>query len=599
MATIHIDKKNKQFDKDYSTKSYDIARRMFKEYIHPEIKMITVAILCLLIIAFSTAINAWLMQPVLDDVFMKQKNGMLFLIPIALFVNSIVKGIAEFYQSSSMKIIGQRIVANVQKKLYIHLIHSDMKFFHDNSTGNLLSKFMNEINVMKRSITEVFIGTVRDCITLVALIGLMFYQSWSMSLIFMLVFPIMFFPVIKLGKKMRRTARKIQNELSTFAVRLDETFKNISVIKSFCKEKYEINRAEQALNDVVNSYKKSAYIESTVAPMMEVAGGITISLAIWYGGISVLDHSLTPGEFFSFITALLMCYRPLKSVSQLNTLLQEGLAAAQRLFEVMDQEILIKNCNNVKQVTIKSYEIVFENVCFSYKKCRKGVLNNLNMTIKSGQTVALVGTSGVGKSTILQLLQRFYDADKGRILIDGYDIKQIPLKQLRNSIALVSQDTAMFDETIDYNIRYGRMMASHEEIIEASKAAAAHDFIVNMPDEYATHVGQAGLKISSGQKQRIAIARAILKDAPILLLDEATSALDAVSETKVQHALNNLKKGRTTIIIAHRLSTIESADLIYVISDGKAAEFGTHKELLNKSERYSKLYSHYKNSTKR
>lgn len=590
---------NKPKQSDYNTNSYEIIIRIFKEYIRPEIKTIGLSIICLLIIAITTTINAWLMQPVLDDVFVQQKTSMLILIPIGVFMNSLMKGAAEFYQNANMKIIGQKIVSQMQKKLYEHLIYSDLKLFHDNSSGKLLSRFTNEINMMKKSIVEVCTSTVRDIVTLIALIGLMFYQSLSMSLIFALVFPIMLLPVLKLGRRMRKTSHKMQDELAHFSMRLDETFKNITIIKSYCREKYELEKAEKVLNDVVESYKKSAYIESTTSPMMEVVGGIIISVAIWYGGSCVLEKNLTPGEFFSFITALLMCYRPLKAVSQLNTTIQEGLSAAHRLFALLDQKPLIKESQNAKDIKFKKYDIEFNDISFSYKPgCKRGVLKHINMRIESGQTVALVGTSGGGKSTILQLLQRFYDPDSGKILIDGHNITEMKLDQLRNSIAFVSQDVAMFDETIDFNIRYGRMDASEQEMVEAAKAAAAHEFIAALPEKYNTHIGQAGLKISGGQKQRIAIARALLKNAPILLLDEATSALDAISETKVQQALNNLKKGRTTIIIAHRLSTIENADLIYVIGDGKAAEFGTHKELLNKSERYSKLYSYYKYSTK-
>lgn len=593
-----MSKKQKKYEKNYTISSYTIARRIFREYIQPEIKTIIVAIICLLVIALTTAVNAFLMQPVLDDIFMRKKSDMLLLVPLAVLINTVMKGVAEFYQNSSMKIVGQTIVAKIQKKLYEHIIYSDMKLFHDNPSGKLLSKFMNEVSIMKRSVTEACTSTVRDLMTLLALIGLMFYQSVSMSLIFILIFPMMFWPVIKIGKRMRKIACQIQDELASFSTRLDETFKNIVVIKSYCREKYELQKARKVLDEVVSAYKKSAYIESTAAPMMEIASGITISIAIWHGGSCVLNNLLTPGEFFSFVTALFMCYRPLKVISQLNTVIQEGLASAQRLFELLDQKPLIKESGKAQLLDFKSYNIYFKDVAFSYKGCKRSVLRDFNMQIESGQTVALVGTSGVGKSTILQLLQRFYDPDKGEILIDGHNIKEMKLEQLRSAIAFVTQDIVLFDDTIDYNIRYGRMDASDEEVIAAAKTAAAHEFIMKMPDGYNTNIGQAGLRISGGQKQRIAIARAVLKDAPVLLLDEATSALDAISETQVQQALNNLKKGRTTIIIAHRLSTIESADLIYVISDGQALESGTHQELLNKSERYSKLYSHYKNSIK-
>ena len=594
--TINKDKKDRQVD--HTISSYDIAIKIFKEYIFPEIKTISIAMVCMLIIALTTTVNAWLIQPVLDDVFMQQKTEMLLLVPLCVFFNSLIKGLAEFYQNSSMKIIGQKIVSSIQKKLYEHLIYSDLKLFHDHSSGKLISKFTNEINMMKRSITEVCKNTVRDFITLIALIGLMFYQSVTMSLILILVLPVIFLPVIKLGRRMRKTANKIQDELALYSTRLDETFKNITIIKSYCNEKYELEKAASVLNDVENSYKKSAYIESTASPLMEIVSGVTIALAIWYGGTCIIAKTLTPGEFFSFITALLMCYRPLKAVSELNNTLQEGLSAAHRLFTLMGQKPAIQESAEAKNIKLKKYDIEFKGISFSYKKCKAGVLKNFNMVIGSGQTVALVGTSGVGKSTVLQLLQRFYDPDSGSIFIDGNKITDMKLDQLRSAIGFVSQDVAIFDDTIDYNIRYGRMNATDEEVIEAAKAAAAHEFIIGMPEGYNTHIGQAGLRISGGQKQRIAIARAILKNSPILLLDEATSALDSISEAKVQQALNNLKKGRTTIIIAHRLSTIETADLIYVVGDGQASEFGTHKELLNKSERYSKLYSYYKYSMK-
>ncbi len=588
----------KKNNENNGTNFYHILLRIFREYVCPEIKTITRAIICLLIIAITTAMNAWLMQPVLDDVLVQKKHNMLLAVPLAILINSIIKGVADFYQSSSMKIVGQKIIANIQMQLYSHLIYSDLKLFHDNSSAKLLSRFTNEIHMMKRAITEACTSIVRDFVTLLALIGLMFYQSISMSMIFVFIFPLTILPIIRLGRRMRNIACQMQDELGIFATRLDETFKNIAIIKSYCREKYELGRAKNVLRNVVASYKKAARIDSATSPIMEVVGGIAISIAIWYGGTCVLRDSLTPGEFFSFITALLMCYRPLKSVSQLNTIIQEGLSAANRLFILLDQKPLVKECSLAKDVDITSHDITFKNISFAYKKGKRRVLRDFNMRIESGQTVALVGTSGVGKSTILQLLQRFYDPDVGVIMLNKYQIRNMKLEQLRNSIAFVSQDIVLFDETIDENIRYGRMDATDDEVMMAAKAAAAHDFIIAMPEGYNTNIGQAGLKISGGQKQRIAIARAILKNAPILLLDEATSALDAVSETKVQQALDNLKKGRTTIVIAHRLSTVESADMIYVIADGKATESGTHRQLLRKSALYNKLYSQYKSPKK-
>jgi subfamily B ATP-binding cassette protein MsbA len=349
---------------------------------------------------------------------------------------------------------------------------------------------------------------------------------------------------------------------------------------------------------MIDSYKKSVYLEATSTPLLEIIIGLTLAIALWYGGTAVMSGQMTAGEFFSCITALMMSHRPLKSISQIHNNLQEGLAAAQRIFLLLDQKPLIIEAKTAQDIHFSHYDIVFDNISFAYRKGKKKVLDNFNMKIASGTTVALVGSSGVGKSTILQLLQRFYDPDQGKIMISDHSIHKMKLDQLRNSIAFVSQDLALFDETIAYNIAYGQIGATEAEIIKAAKAASAHDFIRELPDGYNTPIGQAGLKLSGGQKQRIAIARALLKNAPILLLDEATSALDSVSEVKVQEALNLLKQGKTTIVIAHRLSTIETADAICVIDGGKILDTGTHKELLETSERYKKLYSYYKYAQK-
>lgn len=589
--------KKKTQQSKYNTRSYNIATRIFRDYVKEEIKTIPVILILLLISAATTAVNAWLMQPVLDDVFMERKSEMLLWIPIAVVINSLVKGFAEFHQNASIKIFGNKMVLKMQKRLYEHLLYSDIKLFHDNASGKLISKFTNEINAIKRSISDFCTGSVRDAVTLVALLSLMLYQSGWLSLIFLGIFPLVFLPILKLGKRLRRTAKKMQEGLASFSVVLDETFRNIITIKSYCGEKYELARANKTLKEVESSYRKSAYIESTPSPLMEFVGGIAIALAIWYGGRCVINNLLTPGEFFSFITALLLCYKPLKGILELNTKIQEGLSAAHRLFDLIDAKPLVNERAAAAYVKLNKYDIVFDNVSFSYGRSRRRVLNHFNIEIESGQTVALVGTSGVGKSTILQLLQRFYDPNGGEILIGGQRIADMKLDQLRSSIAFVSQDISIFDETIGYNIKYGKMNASEEDVIQAAKAAAAHEFILEMSEGYNTPVGQSGLRLSGGQKQRISIARAILKNAPILLLDEATSALDAISEGKVQQALNNLKKGHTTIIIAHRLSTIENADVVFFMGDGGTPEFGTHKELLNKNKRYSKLYSHYKNSS--
>ena len=584
-------KKRKQSDK-YDSSFYLISR-LFKEHVSSQSNRLTIAFCCMIIISITTAAQAWLMQPVLDDIFLEKKQDFLYLVPIIVLVNAFIKAIASFYEASTMKMIGQKIISDIQLRLYGHLIYADMKFLSDYPSGNLISRFTNDINAMKRSVSDIFTGIAKEVLTLIGLLFVMFYQSTTLACISIFIIPAAFYPIIMLGKRMRKISRSMQEELGDFTVRLDETFKNIKIIKSYCREEYEIGRASSIIARFLQIYRKASYVESASSPIMELLGGVAVALIIMYGGMEVLAGSTTPGAFFSFIAALLMAYRPLKVISQLNTSLQEGMAASKRLFVMIDAEPEIYDNVSSQKPRIMNYNIEFHNVYFSYKS-DKDIIKGIDLKIPQGKTVALVGLSGSGKTTILNLLQRLYDADYGDIFIGDTNIQDIPIEILRKSTALVSQDVALFNDTIYENIHYGDLETDEEKVMDASLAAAAHDFIMNLPKGYQTTVGESGLKLSGGQRQRIAIARAILKDAPILLLDEATSALDAISEKQVQIALDFLKKGRTTIVIAHRLSTIENADLIYVISGGKVTESGKHKELLNKSGEYAKLYQKYK-----
>jgi len=409
---------------------------------------------------------------------------------------------------------------------------------------------------MRKTVTDTISGLIVDFFTIIGLVGVMMYQSLSLTLIALIVFPLAIYPLRQLGRRMRKVARNMQEELSGFTVRLDETFQNTKVIKSYSREEYEISRAERIIDRFLEIYKKAAIIESASSPIMETLGAVAVALIIVYGGSQVISGTTSPGAFFSFIASMLMMYKPLKSLSNLNTSLQEGLAASKRLFVMLDEKPEIIDKPNLPVANFKNYNIKFSNVYFSYKSGKK-ILDGININIPQGKTIALVGSSGAGKTTIFNLLQRLYDPDYGDISIDNKSIRKIRLKSLREVIGLVSQEVTLFDDTIKENIRYGRLGATEEEIIDAAMAAAAHDFIVDLPDGYDTQIGQQGVKLSGGQRQRIAIARAMLKNAPILLLDEATSALDAISEKQVQMALEYLKKGRTTIVIAHRLSTIE------------------------------------------
>ncbi len=573
--------------------SFYLISRIFSEHVSSKTYPIVLAVLCMLVVSITTAVNAWLMQPVLDDIFLKRNHTMLYLIPLAVIINAVIKCAASFYQTTTLKVIGQNILTEIQLRLYSHIIYADTKFLTEYPSGNLISRFTNDISSMRKMVTDTISGLIVDLFTIVGLIGVMVYQSLQLTIVALVIFPLAIYPIRKLGRRMRKVARDMQEELSDFTVRLDETFQNTKVIKSYCREEYEVSRARKIIDRFLGIYRKAAIIESASSPIMETLGAVAIAAIIMYGGSQVIAGTTTPGSFFSFIACLLMMYKPLKTLSNLNTSLQEGLSASRRLFVMLDEKPEIIDDLNLPLTHFKNYNIKFSNVYFSYKHNKK-ILDGINITIPQGKTVALVGSSGAGKTTIFNLLQRLYAPDYGDITIDNKSIASIRLSSLRESIGLVSQEVTLFDDTVRENIRYGRLNATEEEIMDAAMAAAAHDFITDLPDGYETQIGQQGVKLSGGQRQRIAIARAMLKNAPVLLLDEATSALDIVSEKQVQMALEYLKKGRTTIVIAHRLSTIEKADLIYVISDGQVKEYGTHKELLENGSEYAQLYKKYK-----
>ncbi|MCH2037395.1 MAG: ABC transporter ATP-binding protein/permease [Rickettsiales bacterium] len=571
--------------------SYYLVSRLLSNYIKPYTFKIVVAVFCMIIVAITTAANAWTMQPVLDDIFLKKDGDMLMLIPAVVLTIAIVKGIAVYGQSFIMKFVGQRIITDVQQQLFKHLLHSDLSSFHDNRSGNLLSRFSNDITIMRRSVSNVLTGIAKETLTLIFLIGLMFYQNWIMALLAFTVFPVAIYPVLRLGKRMRKISNDTQHKLGDFTVRLDETFKGIKVVKSYNREPYELKRSNSMMEDLFSLYVKAARTESLASPIMETLGGIAIAAVIWYGGYQVIYGDTTPGAFFSFITALIMAYKPMKSLSGLNTALQEGLAAAKRLFVMLDVTPEIQNPQNPQSIELASHEIRFTDVDFGYQPS-ENIISNLSLHVPAGKTVALVGASGGCKTTLMRLLLRFYDVNSGSISIGNHDIRTLSLDTLRDLTALVSQDVLLFDDTIRANIAYGNLDANDEEIKNAAIQSAADDFIQDFPDGYDTIVGQNGAKLSGGQRQRIAIARAILKNAPILLLDEATSALDTISEQKIQHALESLMQDKTTLVIAHRLSTIQNADIIYVIENGSVIESGSHDSLMNDKAAYYRLHYH-------
>ena len=548
------------------------------------------AIICMVFAAATTAANAWIMQPVLDDVFLDKNKDMLMILPIAVLIIAIVKGFSEFGQSVLMLLVGQRTIADIQKDMYASLMKADLSFFHNNPSGNLVARFISDVNRLRHSVTTALTGIAKDTLTLIFLVALMFYRDWELASIAFLIFPLAIYPITRIGRMMRKISAATQNKIGEFSTLLNQTFQGSRQVKAYGMEGYEGERARDYIDEITRLIFKSSRRSTILRPIMETLGGIAVAGVVLYGGIKVIDGETTPGTFFSFLTAFFLAYRPLKSLAGLNAVLQDGLASAERLFRILDIEPKIQDRNNSKTIENVKGTIEFKNVEFAYEN-KDYILKKISLLIPRGKKIALVGPSGAGKSTILNLIPRFFEVEKGQVEIDGIDIKEIKIGSLRSSMALVSQEINLFDDTIRSNIAYGKLDSSEEEIIAAAKKSASHDFITKLPNSYNTTVGEHGVKLSGGQRQRIAIARAMLKNAPILLLDEATSSLDTESERYVQEALLELMKNRTTLVIAHRLSTVINADTIYVIDSGKIAESGTHLELLKNEGVYSRLYT--------
>jgi subfamily B ATP-binding cassette protein MsbA len=506
-----------------------------------------------------------------------------------IFLSFVVKGASSFGESVIMTYVGQRIISDLQNRLFSHLMHLDLSFFHGTSSGDLLSRFTNDVNLMRNAVATTLVGFGKDTFTLLFLVSLMFYRDWTLACIAFFIFPLAVLPILRIGRRMRKVANNTQEELASFTGRLTQVFQGIRVIKAYQTEEYEANRAHAMIERIFALVYKSARVRSASHPIIESLGGMAIVIVIAYGGWQVMHHARTTGEFISFIGALLLVYEPLKRLSNLNANLQEGLAAAARVFTILDTPPTIQNSPTAKPLPPIEGNIEFKNVCFAYPD-GKVALNGINLKIKKAQSIALVGASGAGKSTIINLIPRFYDIQEGGIFVDGIDIRDVTLDSLRHQIALVSQEIMLFDTTIRENIAYGSSNATDAEITKAAKAAAAHEFIKHLPKGYDTMIGENGVKLSGGQRQRIAIARAMLKNAPILLLDEATSALDTDSERQVQAALKILMEGRTTLMVAHRLSTVVEANKIYVLNEGKIVESGDHKTLLENKGIYASLW---------
>jgi subfamily B ATP-binding cassette protein MsbA len=570
--------------------SVTLVVRLAREFMRPHARRIALAALLMGLAAASTALRAWLMQPVLDRIFVGRDGSLLWLLAGLALTLAVAKGLCDYGSAVQMIRVGQRIIADVQKALFARLMRADLAYFHAHPTGTLISRFTSDAVLLRGAAANVLGGMGKDAITVAFLVAVMFYQDWFLGLISFFVFPLAIHPIVGIGRRIRRVAANTQAEIGQLTTLLNQTFQGARHVKAYGMEAYEERRAAGLFERLFGLIVRAGRTRSRASPMMEALGGAAIAAVILYGGHQVIAGARTPGALFSFITALLLAYQPLKNLANLNASLQEGLAAAERVFEVLDIEPTIRDRPGAKPLRVTRGEIRFDSVTFGYSS---GVvaLDDVSLTVPAGRTVALVGPSGAGKSTILNLIPRFFDVGEGSIAIDGQDVRSVTLASLRGAVALVAQEVSLFDDTVRANIAYGRFGASEAEIEAAAQAAGASGFIAELPDGYDTLVGEHGVRLSGGQRQRIAIARAMLKDAPILLLDEATSALDSESERQVQTALRGLMRGRTTLVIAHRLSTVQGADLICVVDRGHIVESGRHEELLGAGGLYSRLHS--------
>ncbi len=565
-----------------------IFRRLLK-LARPHLPKFFLALLCMLAVGALTSSLAFLVKPALDEIFIKKDGRMLTWIPLSIILLYLLKGACNYAQTIIMSYIGQRIIADLRNSLYWQIQRQSLAFFTKHPTGLLMSRITNDVAYVQGAVSEAVTSLLRDSSTLIFLIFVVFYRDWQLAIIGMLVFPVTIFPIAKFGRKMRTVATSTQVTMGTLTSMLQETIAGTRIVKAFGREDYENQRFARNNERLLELTLKSVRVNAVSSPFMEFLGGIGIAAIIFYGGSQVINGKSTPGTFFSFLTALIMLYEPIKRLTNVNNTIQQGIAGAERVFSLIDA---VPEIGNKPEATILpkiSRAVELRNVTFCYEEAP--VLNNVNLTIKAGEVIAFVGMSGGGKTTLVNLIPRFYDVTAGQILIDGHDVRDVTLESLRGQIAIVTQQTILFNDTVRNNIAYGDLERPEADIWRAARAANAHDFILGLPQGYDTVIGEQGTKLSGGEKQRVSIARALLKDAPILILDEATSSLDTEAEMEVQVALDNLMQGRTTLVIAHRLSTVRNADRIVVIAGGEIVEEGTHDELLKRKGEYHKLYN--------
>ena len=568
----------------------NILKRLYKDYTKKYLDKIILSSFFSIIVAGSTSAIAWLLDPAIKKIFLEKDQSLLLLIPFLIILAFSAKGISLYIAKILMINVGEEVKKKLQFDMLKSLINADTQFIDEKHSGKFISNLTYDVQHITNLLSTAILNLVKDSLTLIGLLAVMFLQNWKLALISLVMIPLASFASRTLGKRMRKAATQAQEKSGYLTTYLVELFKNHKIAKIFQKENLETEKADFHLGELMKKNKKISTLLVRMSPIMEVLTGIMIAILIYYSGKLIVNNEIEVNNFFSFLAAMMLAYQPVRSLSTLNMVINQGISAASRILPIVDTENKIQNDKNAKALEISSGTINFNKIFFKYRNEEKEVLTNLNLRFEGGKMTALVGHSGSGKSTILNLIPRFYEVNRGEISIDNQIISKVSIESLRNKISLVSQETTLFDDTIKNNIKYANEKATDEEVFEVAKLSNAHDFIEKLPQKYETVIGENGTRLSGGEKQRISIARAMIKNSPIILLDEATSSLDSETESKIQEALNTLTKNKTTIVIAHRLSTVLNSNNIYLIDSGKVIDNGKHEDLLNKSDLYKNFY---------
>ncbi len=567
-----------------------IVKRLYNDYTKKYLGRVIVALLLSVVVAGSTSSIAWLLDPAVKKIFIDQDKTYAIFIPILVIFAFAGKGISLYFARLIVIVLGNRIKQAIQIKMASNILFSDSQTIESKHTGKYISTFLYDVGMVQELVSNGVLNIMKDSLTLITLTCLMFYQNWKLAIFSLIMMPLAAIVAKSLGKRMGKAATESVISSGNFTTLISEILRGSKIIKIYQREEFEKNRSSDAIKHLTDTQIKIGKVQIRAAPIMETLTGFMIAGFIYYSGSLIAQGEIGINNFFSFLAAMMLAYQPVRSLATINMLIYQGAAAADRCFKIIDRDIQIKQEDKFPELKIKRSKIKFEDVSFQYKTGKERAIKNINLEIEGEKITALVGHSGAGKSTILNLIPRFYEPQNGKIILDDQEINKVSLSSLRNNISLVSQDVILFDDSIENNIRYAKQDAKEIDVKNACRLAAADEFIEKLPNKYETVIGENGVRLSGGQKQRISIARAILKNSPIILLDEATSSLDADSEEKVQNAIFNLTKNRTTLVIAHRLSTINKADKIILMKEGKVLQSGTHTQLLKTSKEYESLY---------